>query len=85
MFAAAASRQPVLVESPAGFGLVYLETSGLVQLHLAIVNTTGQVVRDIPLSNATTSSRATLEWTGTHYLAAYDSNQGSFVKFIPPP
>lgn len=85
MFAAPASRQPVLAKSPAGFGLVYLETSGLVQLHLAVLDPTGQVVRDVPLSNATTSSRATLKWTGTHYLAAYDSNQGSFVKFIPPP
>jgi hypothetical protein len=85
--AAPAAREPTMVYAASAdrIGLEYLEASGLVQIHLAFLTTTGQLISEVAVANATTSSEYALAWSGSQFIAAYTNNAGVFVKFIPPP
>lgn len=67
------------------FGVLYAETSGLVQTHLAQFDADGALVNDSPIVNATTTSNVSLAWAGDRYVAAVDSNTGVIVKMFAPP
>jgi hypothetical protein len=85
--AAPAAREPTMVYAASAdrIGLAYLESSGLVQIHLAFLSTTGQLISEVAVANATTSSEYALAWSGSQFIAAYTNNAGVFVKFISPP
>jgi hypothetical protein len=85
--AAPAAREPTMVYAASAdrIGLEYLETSGLVQIHLAFLSPIGQLVSEVAVANATTTSQYALAWSGSSFIAAYTNNAGVFVKFIAPP
>lgn len=67
------------------YGVLYNESYGLVQSHLAQFATDGTLINDVPVVSSRTTTELGLAWTGTQYVAAVESNQGVIVKFIDPP
>lgn len=87
MFSAAASAQPAMVVDSASssIGMLYNETSGLVQLHLATLDASGQVLADVGVASSTTDAHYGIDWTGTQFVIGYDRTMGVYVKFVAPP
>lgn len=76
---------PDAVWTGSRLGVLYNETFGLVQTHLAQFDGDGMFINDTPVVSATTNSELSLAWAGDRYVAAVRSNQGVIAKFILPP
>jgi len=76
---------PDAVWTGSRLGVLYLETSGLVQVHLAQFAADTTFIDDTPIVNASTSSDLMLAWAGDRYVAAVDVNGKVIVKFVTPP
>lgn len=66
-------------------GVLYYETYGLVQYHLAQFAADTSFINDTPVANAGSSGDLSIAWAGDRYVVAFDSNAGVLVKFVFPP
>lgn len=83
--AAAQAQSPAAVWTGSRLGVAYLETAGLVQVHLSQFAADTSFINDAALANATTTTLPSIAWTGDHYVAAFQTTGGVLVKFVAPP
>lgn len=66
-------------------GVLYYETYGLVQYHLAQFAADTTFLDDTPVANAGSSGNLAITWATDRYVIAFDSNGGVTVKYVVPP
>lgn len=73
-----------LAPTTTGAALLFAESSGLVQFHLAYLGSTGEYVNQEPLNNAATDSWSSLVTAGPRLVAGMDNASGAYVRVIEP-